>query len=444
MPWHIQVRALPRLVAVAIALTFAPLAYSQSLLQIYREALANDPTYASARALYQSQTERIPQARAGLLPIINATGNITNQRNEITYNDGSNLRISQTQRGIGLNLTQPLFRWQNWETYQQAELQVAAAQANFVQSQQDLVVRVAQAYFDVLASQDSLAFTRAQKAAIAEQLASAKRNFEVGTATVVEQNDAQARSDLVTAQEIAAANDLQVRRTALEQIIGKSPGDLIPLRAQVELPGPTPSAVEPWIQSAETSNTNVRVAQANAEIARREISKQRGGHYPTVDAVGIWSSTKNPVGIPASNSEVRQIGVQATIPLFAGGGTQARVREAIALDEQARSNLEAAKRGAVQSARQNYLGVTNGLAQVKALEAAEVSSQTSLDANRLGYKVGAKVNIDVLNAQQQLFQTRRDLSRARYDTLVQGLRLKAATGQLQESDLQAIDALLGS
>lgn len=432
-----------RIGVIALAAAFAPSSHAQSLMQIYRDAVSNDPTFAAARATYESSTEAVPQARAGLLPIIGATGTIARQKSEIDFGGGLTSDVQRTSRGYTVQLSQPIFRWQNWESYQQAKLSVVAAEANYVQAQQDLIVRVAQAYFDVLNAEDSLTFVRAQKAAISEALASAKRNFEVGTSTIVDQNDAQARFDLATAQEIAAENDLQVRRTALEQIIGKTTGQLAPLKQRVDLPAPTPTAIEQWVTAAQTSNTAVRVAQANAEIAKREISRRVGGHLPTADLVASYGQTRNPIDVSGDSVKSSTIGVQVSIPIFAGGSVQSSVRQAVALDEQARQNLEAARRSATQTARQTYLGVTNGLAQVKALEAAEVSSQTSLDANQLGYKVGVRVNIEVLNAQQQLFQTRRDLARARYDTLLASLRLKASTGQLLEQDLQQVDGLLG-
>lgn len=428
----------------ALALVFATPAWGQSLLQVYRDALANDPTFAASRALYQANQEKPTQARAGLLPSVDLSGGVQRTNYDSNYEPPTpSQSLDTTSRNYTLSLSQPLFRWQNWETYQQSQLALMASEAQFVQAQQDLVLRVSQAYFDVLAAQDALDFTRAQKTAIEQQLASAKRNFEVGTATITDTNEAQARYDLATAQEIAAENDLQVKRAALQQITGKPPGELVPLRPKVQLPTPQPSAIEPWVGSAEKDNVGVRVAQANAEIAKREIAKARAGHYPTVDLVASYARTYNPGTVNVDRLTSTQAGVQVKLPLFAGFATQSRVRETISLDEQAQQNLEAAKRSAAQSARSAYLGVTNGLAQVRALEAAEVSSQTALEANQLGYKVGVRVNIDVLNSQQQLYQTRRDLSKARYDTLVGGLKLKSAAGRLEEQDLQEVDALLG-
>lgn len=426
----------------ALSFAFAAPASAQALLQLYRDALANDPTYAAARAQYQANQEAVPQARAGLLPTVGLSATYERSNNDYDWAPPTpSSSFDVNTRTYALSLSQPLFRWQNWETYKQSQLSVVAAEAQFVQAQQDLILRVSQAYLDVLAAQDSLDFTRAQKVAIEQQLASAKRNFEVGTATITDTNEAQARYDLAVAQEISAENDLQVKRAALQQITGKAPGELVPLRTGVQLPAPQPSAIDQWVTSAEQDNIGVRVAQANAEIASREISKARAGHYPTVDLVASYARSYNPTTASLDRMTSTQAGIQVSVPLFAGFAVQSRVTQTVALEDQAKQNLEAAKRTAAQGARAAYLGVTNGLAQVKALEAAERSSQTALEANQLGYKVGVRVNIDVLNSQQQLYQTRRDLSKARYDTLLGALKLKSAAGRLAEADIEQVDTL---
>jgi outer membrane protein len=314
---------------------------------------------------------------------------------------------------------------------------------------QDLIVRVAQAYFDVLASQDSLAFILAQKTAISEQLAQAKRNFEVGTATITDTHEAQARFDLATSQEIAAQSDLEIRQRTLQQIIGKFPDRLAPLRPSVELSPPSPNAMEEWVTSAERQNYSVRIQEAALEVATREIERNRSGHYPTVNVVSNYGynlASIATIGVTnqGSTNIARNIGLQVAIPLYGGGGVNSLVRQAVSNEEKARQDLESARRSAALSVRQAYLGVTNGMAQVRALQQALVSSQSALDSNKLGYEVGVRINIDVLNAQQQLYSTMRDLSRARYDTLLNGLKLKAATGTLIEDDVETVNRLLGT
>ena len=437
------------------AIFLAILAFSQplvagDLLQTYRDARANDPVYASARAARDAGRENLPQGLALLLPTIGASGFTQMNDIDISFRGAapSSAREGNTN-GYSVSLTQPLFNWQSIMLYREAGYKVAQAEAVFGQVAQDLIVRVAQAYFDVLASQDSLAFIQAQKTAISEQLAQAKRNFEVGTATITDTHEAQARFDLATSQEIAAQSDLEIRQRALQQIIGKFPDRLVPLRPSSELSPPKPNAMEQWVASAEGQNFAVRVQEAALEIAAREIERSRAGHYPTLNMVG--NVGRNSAGISTvgttsvgTDSTSSSIGLQLAIPLYAGGSVSSLVRQAIANQEKARQDLENARRSAALSVRQAYLGVTNGMAQVRALEQALISSQSALDSNKLGYEVGVRINIDVLNAQQQLFSTKRDLSKARYDTLLNGLKLKAASGTLTEEDLETVNRLLGT
>ena len=410
-------------------------AYAEDLLGIYRDALANDSTYAAARAQAAATRERYGQGLAGLLP----TANFTASRSHV---DGSS---NYDQRTHALTLTQPLFRWSNWETFEQGKLLAAQAETVLAQAATDLTVRVGQAYFDVLAAQDNISFIEAQKNAISEQLEQAKRNFEVGTATITDQQEAQARYDLAVAQEIAARADLDNKRNALRVIVGKSVGALRPLTAKVTLSAPQPIDAGAWVSSAEQQSYAVQISQLNQSIAARETKKAMAGHAPTLDLTASrnknYQSFNSSTG-SSSDTHSNVIGVQLTVPLFAGGATQSKVRETVALEDKARQDLEAARRNAAQAALQSFSGVQSGLAQVRALEAAERSSLLALSSNKLGYEVGVRINIDVLNAQQQVFQTQRDLSKARYDTLMNGLKLKAANATLSEKDVEEVNALL--
>jgi len=433
------------LIAVLLASALFTLdAQAADLIQVYQQALANDATYASARAALAAGQESITQGRSGLLPTIGVTGDVTKNNQTFTpwgapVSGGSNFYTHDVQ----VTLQQPLFRWDRWETYQQSKLQQAISEAQFAQAQQDLITRVAQAYFDVLAAQDTLESTRAQKVATTEQLASAKRNFEVGTQTITDTHEAQAAFDLVVSQEIAAVNDLENKKTALQAIIGAPPAALATLRTGLSLSAPQPANVDQWVSAAENQNYAVTVAQLQLASAERDISKNRAGHYPTLDLVAS-SAHRNTGGQYDSSGRAtgNAIGVQYSIPIFQGFAVTSRVRQSIALEDKARNDLEANRRNAALNARQSFLGVNSGLAQVKALEAAEVSSNSALESNKLGYQVGVRINIDVLNAQRQLYQTRTDLARARYNTILAGLRLKAAAGSLREEDLQPINALL--
>ena len=429
---------------------FVGIAHGADLMAVYHDAVANDAQFAAARAALDAGREKISQGRSGLLPNVGLSGGTAWNESDTNFRGaGVPSRDSQyNANGWTVSLTQPLFRWQNWVAYTQSELAVEQAEAQFRQAQQDLILRTAIAYFDVLVAQDVLTTTQAQKTAIAEQLESAKRNFEVGTATITDSQEAQSRYDLAVAQEIAAQNDLNVKRHVLRTVIRREPEGLKNVKSGVQLAGPQPADIEKWAEIAETGSANVQIFQAQYEIATREIEKQRAGHYPTVDLVATRgrSSPSNTVvaGLVGAGSDTSSntIGLQLSIPIFAGGAMSSRTREVLALRDKAEADLDNARRTARLNARQSYLGVTSGMAQVRAFEAALISSQSSVDSNKRGYEAGVRINIDVLNAQTQLADTLQQLSRARYDTLLAQLRLKAAAGTLGEEDVQAINALL--
>jgi outer membrane protein len=441
--------SLKRAVACSVWI-FSGHAWSADLVQVLRDAFAHDAQYASARATRDAGLEALPQGLAGLLPTISASA--FTQFNELDISFRGALPASNREgnsNAITFSLTQPLFNRNNLMLYREAGFKAAQAEAQFSQATQDLIVRVSQAYFDVLASQDSLAFIQAQKTAISEQLAQAKRNFEVGTATITDTHEAQARYDLATSQEIAAQNDLEIKKRALQQIIGKFPERLAPIKPSVQINPPKPATMEEWVSAAESQSFPVRAQEAAVEVATREIERIRAGHLPTLNLVG--SVGRNSQGISsvgasnvASDSDSRIIGLQLAIPIYAGGNVSSQVRQAIANREKAQQDLEFSRRAAALSARQSFLGITNGIAQVQALQAALTSSQSALDSNKLGYEVGVRINIDVLNAQQQVFSTKRDLSKARYDTVVNGLKLKAAAGSLADADIEEVNRLLGT
>ena len=439
----------PALLASTSLLLALP-ASAADLLQTYREALANDAVYSSARAARDAGLEAIPQGRAQILPVVNATAFTQDNRLNLSFRGAApdQTRTGNTN-GYTVTLTQPLFNWQSYQLYKEAEFKAAQAEATFGQATQDLIVRVAQAYFDVLASQDGLAFIRAQKAAISEQLAQAKRNFEVGTATITDTHEAQARFDLASSQEIAAQSDLEIKKRTLQQIVGKYPEQVVPLKPSIQLNAPMPESMEEWASAAESRNFPVLAQQANVEVAQREIDRSRAGHLPSLNLVGSAGRSNNGLStLGATNqpfdSTTGNVSLQLSVPLYAGGNVNSLVRQSIANRDKAQQDLESARRSAALSARQSYLGVTNGMAQVKALEAALVSSQSALDSNKLGYEVGVRINIDVLNAQQQVFSTLRDLSVARYNTILNGFKLKAAAGSLTESDVEEVNRLLGT
>jgi outer membrane protein len=433
-----------KLVCLLATPLFASSVFAADLMQVYRAAQDNDPTFAAARATRDAGREKSPQALAGLLPSLNLSGNTVWNENDLS--SGGSPAVARQRfnsNGYQLTLSQPLFRWQNWVAYDQAKIQVVQAEASFVQARQDLILRVAQAYFDTLFAEENLTAVRANKAAISQQLESAKKNFEVGTATITDTHEAQARYDLARSQEIAAESDLVVKQSTLLAIVGRDPGALARLRPAAEPSPPAPAAMAPWVSAAELGSLNVQIQQAVTDIAAREVDRQRAGHYPTLDLVANYGYAKsNTQGAGLFENDYQNVGVQLNLPLFLGGQVVSRQREASANRAAALATLEATRRSAALSARQQFLGVANGLAQIEALKAALISSQSALESNKLGYEVGVRINIDVLNAENQVYVTRRDLARATFDTLLAQLRLKAAVGALGEDDVAAINALL--
>ena len=428
--------------ALALALALALPASGADLLGIYRDARLADPVYQAARAQYQATTERLPQARSGYLPQVNGGASIFRNSSE---RDGAP-DADYTLKVYSVTLAQPVVRMQNWIAINQAQQVVLQAEATLAAAQQDLALRTAQAYFDVLLARDNVALSETQKTAIDQQLAQAKRNFEVGTSTIVDTLEAQARYDQSVAKEIADKNDLEVKRRALDVLLGKTPDGLVPLREPLKLAEPSPNDVEAWVKAAAESSFAVAVARANREIAQQEVARQRAGHLPTLDLSASISRTDNPLTaqpLVSGVSNDRAIGLTLSVPIFAGGLTQSRVREAVALRDRAEQDFENTQRGVAQAVRTAYLNVTSGIAQVRALEQAQVSTQSQLDSTILGRDVGVRTSVDVLNAQQQVFQTRRDLQAARYSYLMNTLRLKAATGTLTEADVEEVNRALG-
>jgi len=430
-----------------LALLWSPALFAASdLLQIYKEALTQDPTIQSARSAQIAGQEALPQGRALLLPSVNLSANT--QYNDVRTNYSgasifSSARRKYNSNGYSVDLTQPLFRLQNFAQYQQSKLSVEQADALFAAAKQDLIVRVSQAYFDVLLTQYNVTLAQAQKEAIGEQLAQAKRNFEVGTATITDTHDAQARYDLAASQEIAAQNDLEISQNALLQIIGRQPGELVTVRGDVPLVAPEPSSMEAWVEKAVQNNAEMVIARASLEIANEEVNKARGGHFPTLDVVASYSDGTVGGGTFGANDQISKvIGLQLNVPIFQGGAISSAVRQAVANQEKARQDLEVTQRRIAQTARQSYLGVTSGIAQVRALQQAVISNQSAFDSTQLGLDVGVRTSVDLLNARQLLFSARRDLAQALYNYILSRLQLSSTAGALTEADVVQINGWL--
>ena len=436
-----NLRFLP--ITLAISAAFAGSVQAQSLMSLFETARTYDATYKSAQAQYNANLSKGDQAKGLLLPTVGMTANANKTNVEAI---AAAQTIKAQSKTATVSASQPLYRPANLASYEQGMRQLELASVQLKAAEQDLMVRLSQAYFDVLIARESLDFVKAQKAAVAEQLAAAKRNFEVGTSTITDSREAQARYDLVLAQEIAADNDLRIKRLALNQLVGLNNIEPKSLSAKAKLSGPDIQSLDQWVQQSSELNPSVIQSRTALEIAKLETSKAEAGHKPTLDLVAGYTPTryKNGKGINSSqiDSNANSVTLSFNMPLFAGFATQNRIKETVALEDKARSDLDAAERNVAQATRSAFFGLQSGLGQVNALQAAEASSQSALDANKLGYQVGVRINIDVLNSQSQLFQTKRDLAKARYDVLLGQLKLRQAAGTLTEADLASINALL--
>ncbi len=442
-------RTLP--LTAAVMLAFASSAQAQSLVEMYEAARGYDAGFISAKAQFEANLARANQALGGILP--NIAVSVSQVRTDFQRQSQGAERTAVTEletKTTAATLTQPIYRPAAWATYRQGGRQLQQAAAQYEAAEHDLLIRVSQAYFDVLTSEDNFELVQNQKKAVSEQLASAQRNFEVGTATITGVRDAQARYDLANAQAIAAENDLRTKRLALNMVVGLNDAKPKRLAKNTTLVAAPKEDVNAWVSQAQVSSPAVRQAQLAVEVADFEMDKATAVHKPTLDAQMTYGRTENLkgsfVGTTYSSTPSTTwnptVGLVLNVPLFTGFSGVYKVKEAIALKDKAQSDLENARRGTEQATRNTYFGLLAGLSQVKAYEAAEASSQSALDANKLGYSVGVNINIDVLNSQSQLYQTKRDLAKARYDVLVTNLKLRQAAGTLTPADLQPINDLL--
>jgi outer membrane protein len=442
-------RLIPAALAAGLVALCSPL-QAQGLVELYEAARSFDATYLAARAQAESATYRRAQADALRLPNVALQASASRSMTDPPDTPLTPERGYGNVTGGTLTGRQPLFNRTNSATIDQADRLLEASQLELRLAEQDLIVRLSRAYFDVLVAVETLNSTRSAKAAFAEQLASAQRNFEVGTATITDAREAQSRFDLARAREIQAENDLRSKQIALDQLVGRSNVAPKPLKLPVPLTATVPGSIEDWVTLAETSHPVIGRAQYALEVAQIEIDKAKAGHLPTVDLVAqlLHNYNSDIVGLGTGVGRLPGhytnglVGVQLNLPLYAGNSVQNRVREVLSLEEKARNDLDAARRGVTQSTRQSYIGFRSLEAEVIALEAAEASSKLALEATQVGYRVGVRVNVDVLNAQQQLFQTQRDLAEARYNVLLAALRLRQASGTLQAQDLELINRLL--
>ena len=429
------------LLSATIALAWLGAAQAQTTLaNAFGAALTYDAAYAAAQQNALVAGERIVQAQAGAGPTANISASGSRNFSEI-YNSPADRQYWTS--GVSLSGSYPIYRPALKQAVSQAELGAKLTEAALANAQIDLMVRVAQAYFDVLLAQDTLQSIAAQKRAIAETLAQAKREFEVGTKTIVDTNEAQARFDQVLAQEAVAKGDELGKRATLATLMGKEPQVLAQLDAKPTIPAANPADINAWVARAEQAAISVQSAQLTSEIAKLEIERNKLVQRPTADivsSIGLNRSVGTASSAARTTAANASVGVQLGYSLFNGGALDSKVRESIAAYGKTLADVDGAKRAAAQSARQSYLSLTYGLAQINALESVRRSAQTLIDSTKLGYQVGVRINLDVLNAQQTQATNDTALAKARYDSIMAGLRLKAATSQLAAQDLSDISA----
>ncbi|MEO5574243.1 MAG: TolC family outer membrane protein [Gammaproteobacteria bacterium] len=418
---------------------------AEDLLDIYRLAEQSDPQLQAAEAARLATLEIKPQARSALFPTIGLTANAGLTRQDIALSGGAaGGGVSNfDNNGYALTLVQPLYSRVTGAGLRQANALVGQADAVYATAQQDLLLRVATRYFDVLAAIDNLTFARAEKNAISRQLEQNIQRFDVGLIAVTDVNEAQARYDLAVSQEIAAENQVANTREALREVTGTYHESLALLNETTPLPSPDPSDIEKWAETARAQNSQVAASEFAAQAAREEIERQRAGHFPSVNLVGTHSFSDSGGGrFGGSRVDDDSISVQLTAPIFQGGFVTSRTREAQFRFTQAREVLDQQQRAVVRQARASYLNVIANISQVDALQQAVKSNQSALDATQAGLDVGIRTAVDVLDAQRLLFQARRNLARARYDYILETLRLKQAAGTLNPVDLEQINKWL--
>lgn len=452
-----------RLSHAALALTVlvtSGMAQADNLITVYEKALRNDPAIREAEALMRAGMEVRPQARAGLLPRIDLSSNLSTSVSDGSFTQqfgpvvqGTDQKVENDTFTWSVNLNQAILNTDAWRIYRRSNLEVARAEVDYQTARQDLIVRVAEAYFNVLAAQDTLESEQTTKDAIARQLEQADRRFEVGLIAITDVKESQAAFDDAVALEIAARRSLATAKEALREITGDypealaSPGETFPL-----IP-PKPQVEQDWVDIALQQNAKLESAKIGADITRENVRIARAGHLPTINLSaevgnfnqdGTITSNLDPTDIRSTENDQsrRQIGLNFSLPLYSGGGTSSVVQENVYRHRASRENYEKVARETERSARDAYLGVIAEIARVQALARSVESNQTALEATQAGYDVGTRTTVDVLNAREALSRAETQYARSKYDYLINVIRLKQAAGTLVANDVTALNEWL--
>ncbi len=413
---------------------------SADLMTVYEEAVKTNPQLAASASNLQAVREKRPQAVATLLPELDMGGSLSRQRLKNLNQSQPATRSTNTVASI--NLTQPLFRYDRWIQLKQSDSEIAVAEAEYLATQQDLMLLVAERYFNVLDAQDNLEFAKSEKSSIGRQLDQATQRFEVGLIAITDVKAAQARYDLSLSQEIRALSDLVAAKDALREVVGTYYDQLSPLKADLALVRPQPESNDAWVDKAKLQNLRILAAQASAELARKEIARQRSGHYPTLDLNATTNYRDTGAGSVPVERVDNAIGVELNIPVYQGGAVNSRTREAHSRFQEATEILQQEVRNAELETRNAFRGVLTDIAQVKALGKSLESTEVAVEAEEAGFEVGTRTIVDVLDAPRENYLARLNYARARYLYVVDQLRLKKAAGILSREDMLEVNNAL--
>ncbi|MEN8214625.1 MAG: TolC family outer membrane protein [Pseudomonadota bacterium] len=411
--------------------------FASDLNSIYQLAREHDAQILGAKASLEASREAKPIARSGLLPQIGVSAGATGFTSRQTDN-------SWNRTEAAVDLSQPLYDRGSYMTYRQSDHIVDQAEAIYHGDEQILIMRVAEAYFGVLAAEDNVTFTKAETRAIRKQLDQATQRYDVGLIPITDVHESQARYDGARSAQILAETELQNSREVLREIIGKDPGNLAKLKENIPLLNPKPVSMKHWNDMALSNNPDVIAAQEEVKISEKDVEVIRSGHYPTADLVA-GASTFNDSGrgdVFIDNDDEARVGLQLRFPLYTGGRVTHGTSQARARLRAARSALEAAKRRVTRNTHDAYRGIISGISQVKALKATTVSTQSALAATQAGYEVGNRTLVDVLNSQRDVFRADSALAASRYQYVLNHLRLKDAAGTINEADLKKVNGQL--
>jgi outer membrane protein len=421
---------------------------AENLLDVLRLGQENDARWASAQAAHDAGVEKEKQGGAALLPSVSLSGEYTSSKSDITYHGNSPFSAGNRiydSADYGINVTHPLYRRQNYATYQQSLTQVTLSDEQLNLAHTDLLLRIATAYFEQLGAQDNVNLSAAEIAALAEQLDQAQAQLRAGVSAVTDLFDSKARHALAVAKEVAARNELLAKQQALRRITGAATPVLAGIRPDAVLPALNPATADEWVALAFEKNPQIRSQKGAQRVAEWGVERARGAHYPTLDLVAAYTRNRSSGSLyisDASRADTLSASVRLQVPLFDGGDASSRVREAVANLDKARDDLEDARRDIENQCRLTFLELANGMAQIHALEEAHEANEKLVESSKLGRKAGLRTTTDVLNAEEQLFGIKRDLSKARYDYLLNVLKLKGLAGALQERDFGEINKLL--